>query len=123
VARFNTPEEFEAALSLIDTRRHGVEFVLEPYCNGPEVDVNVVLWEGEIVFFEICDDFPKPADSLQSTGSQSFHELDSVYPSILPSSEIELLRSSCQDALRAMGFDRGVFHTEYRVAVSSVEYV
>ncbi|KAI2629330.1 glutathione synthetase ATP-binding domain-like protein [Hypomontagnella submonticulosa] len=119
VVRINRRQELEQALKLLDTSRHGTEFLIEPYCNGPEVDVNMVLLDGEIAFFDICDDFPKPADAEKGS---SFLELQSVYPSILPTVETELLRDSCLDALRRMGFQNGVFHCEYRVADSAVEY-
>ncbi|KAI1192375.1 glutathione synthetase ATP-binding domain-like protein [Nemania serpens] len=119
VVRVDSREELEQAFKLLDTNRHGTEFIIEPYCNGPEVDVNMVLLDGEIAFFEICDDFPKPADGRKG---ESFLERESVYPSLLPTVETELLRDSCLDALRKMGFQNGVFHCEYRVADSTVKY-
>lgn len=36
--------------------------MIEPYIDGPEVDANLVLLDGEVIFFEVTDDFPKPGD-------------------------------------------------------------
>lgn len=30
---------------------HGAQFVIEPYCDGPEVDINFVLYNGELLFW------------------------------------------------------------------------
>lgn len=42
-----------AAVKFIDTFRHGTEFVMEKYCDGPEVDANFVLLDGEVLFFKL----------------------------------------------------------------------
>ena len=30
---------------------HGREFVMEPYCDGPEVDINFAMYDGQVVFW------------------------------------------------------------------------
>jgi hypothetical protein len=97
--------ELTAAINAIDGSRHGSEFVMEKYCAGPEVDANFVLLDGEVLFFEVCDDLPKSADLNGPTlGSlNNFHELNSVYPSALPAQEIDLLRNSFLNTLLKMG--------------------
>jgi hypothetical protein len=112
------------AVKAIDTSRHGSEFVMEQYCDGPEVDINFVLMDGEILFFEVCDDLPKSADINGPTiGSlTNFHELNSVYPSTLPQEELDLLRDSFLDTLLKLGIRDGIMHLEGRVQHSSVEY-
>ncbi|OCK74424.1 glutathione synthetase ATP-binding domain-like protein [Lepidopterella palustris CBS 459.81] len=124
VSRVDSLDELTTAVESIDTSRHGSEFVMEKYCAGPEVDANFVLLDGEVLFFEVCDDFPKSADiNGPSVGSlTNFHELNSVYPSALPSREIDLLRNSFLDTLLKLGLKDGIMHLEGRVEYSSVEY-
>jgi hypothetical protein len=125
VFRVDSLDRLAEAAKSIDTSRHGSEFVIEKYCSGPEVDANFVLLDGEILFFEACDDFPKTADSNgpENGGSLStFTELNSVYPSALPSREIDTLRDSFLDTLIKLGLRNGIMHLEGRVEHSSVDY-
>ncbi|CAG2005215.1 unnamed protein product [Fusarium graminearum] len=124
VYRVDSRDALETAISAIFSSRHGHELVIEPYCDGPEVDVNLVLQDGQLLFFEVCDDLPKSADvNGPKVGSLStFHELCSVYPSKLPKSEVELLRDTFVDILLSLGLRSGVFHLEGRVENSTVEY-
>lgn len=114
--------DIPSAVQAIDTSRHGTAFVLEPYCSGPEVDVNLILLDGEILFFEVCDDMPKSADSNGSGSLNTFIELNSAFPSALPQDEIEILRDSFHASLLRMGFDSGIYHIEGRVQNSRVNY-
>ncbi|KAK7460169.1 hypothetical protein CaCOL14_008882 [Colletotrichum acutatum] len=122
----NNTELIEAMgpLDALSKSRHGSEFVIERYCAGPEVDANFVLLDGEILFFEVCDDFPKSADTNGSSfgGAKTFIELDSVFPSKLPESEINLLRICFHNTLLRLGLRNGVMHLEGRVDNSTVEY-
>jgi hypothetical protein len=124
VSRVDTPDALPVAIKSIDTSRHGTEFVMEQYCSGPEVDVNLVLLDGEILFAEICDDLPKSADINGPTvGSlTNFHELNSVYPSALPKQELDLLITSFADTLSSLGIENGVMHLEGRVKNSTMDY-
>ncbi|KAI1762031.1 glutathione synthetase ATP-binding domain-like protein [Hypoxylon sp. FL1150] len=100
-------------------------FTMERYCGGPEVDVNVVLLDGEILFCEIADDFPKPGDCGErgaSTAQGNFLETYIVYPSALPPAELEMLRDSISGTIKRLGFSSGIMHVEARVDRSSVEY-
>ncbi|KAL8831683.1 MAG: hypothetical protein Q9191_000728 [Dirinaria sp. TL-2023a] len=115
--------QLEAGIKGINTDRHGVEFVIEKYCDGPEVDANVVLCDEKIVFVEVCDDFPKGAD-VNSYGSvNTFIEEAVVLPSKLPKHEQAMLRESLTQSLLRMGFKNGFFHIEARVENSTMEYV
>ncbi|KAJ4129316.1 hypothetical protein NW768_007853 [Fusarium equiseti] len=124
VYRVDSPDALKRAISAIFSSRHGHDLVIEPYCDGPEVDVNLVLQDGQLLFFEVCDDLPKSADvNGPKVGSLStFHELCSVYPSELPKQEIELLRDTFVDILLSLGLSTGVFHLEGRVENSTVKY-
>jgi hypothetical protein len=127
VTRVSSLSELTAAASLINTERHGKEFVVEKYCPGPEVDANFVLMDGEIIFFESCDDFPKTAEDPKACNGSSptastFHELNSVFPSALPKEELDLIRDNFHEILSRLGFESGIMHLEGRVDHSSVEY-
>ncbi|KAJ6142875.1 hypothetical protein N7471_002328 [Penicillium samsonianum] len=125
VYRVDSRDALLDAASAILASRHGPEFVIEPYCDGPEVDVNLVLLDGELLFFEVCDDLPKPADVNGPTvgALNNFHELCSVYPSNLPEAEIELLRKSFLGMLLSLGLRSGVMHLEGRIENSTVQYM
>jgi len=115
------------ALDRFDADRHGRDFVIEKYCEGPEVDANVVLCDGEVVFFELSDDFPKSGDAKGSGRpggdvNSNFLELANVLPSALPDGEQAMLRDELRKSLLRMGFRDGFYHLEARVEDSSMEY-
>lgn len=122
VFRVENISQLQAGAQAIDTDRHGKEFVIEKYCDGPEVDTNVVLCDGEVIFFEASDDFPKGVDVNGRGNVKNFIELANVLPSALPEHEQTLLRDSLRQGLIRMGFQDGFFHLEARVADSSMEY-
>jgi hypothetical protein len=128
VERVDSIWDFLRALERIQSAaasRHGNEFVIEPYCSGPEVDANFVLQDGEILFFEVSDDLPKTADvngNTQLGKSSTFLELTGVYPSQLPAAELSLLRASFHNTLLRLGLTNGVMHLEGRVDNSDSEY-
>ncbi|KAF3898746.1 Glutathione synthetase atp-binding [Trichophyton interdigitale] len=124
VHRVDSQTSLEDAVRTALASRHGHELVIEPYCDGPEVDINLILQDGELLFFEVSDDMPKTADiNGQSLGSLSnFHELYSVFPSKLPEVELQLLRDTFLAMLLSLGIENGVMHLEGRVQNSTVEY-
>ncbi|RYP74267.1 hypothetical protein DL771_003088 [Monosporascus sp. 5C6A] len=123
VFRVENLSQLEAGVKGIKTERHGSEFVIEKYCEGPEVDANLVLCDGELIFFEVSDDFPKSADVNGHGKVKSFIELANVLPSKLPENELAVLRDSLHQSLLRMGFRDGFYHLEARVENSSMEYV
>ncbi|KAL7928082.1 hypothetical protein V8C35DRAFT_318968 [Trichoderma chlorosporum] len=111
-------------LNRISGSRHGKDFVVEKYCSGPEFDANFVLLDGEILFFEVSDDFPKSADSNGSDyqGTKTFIEMDTVFPSILPKAEVSLLRVCFHNTLLRLGLRDGIMHLEGRIDNSAATY-
>ena len=124
VFRAETETDLVQAVKSIDFERHGSSVVIESYCEGPEVDVNFVLCDGEILFFEVSDDFPKDADRSASTQGhlQTFIEVANILPSGLPDEEIETLKKSLHQSLLRLGFESGFFHLEARVQGSRMKY-
>jgi biotin carboxylase len=96
--------------------------LIETYVNGPEVDANFALWRGEILFFEMSDDFPCDADAPDATPFDTFAEEDMVTPSGLSQEEKNLVRSSLHRLLLQLGFHSGIFHVEARIRNSTMCY-
>ncbi|EFR02828.1 hypothetical protein MGYG_05828 [Nannizzia gypsea CBS 118893] len=96
--------------------------LLETYIDGPEVDANFVLWDGEVLFCEISDGLPCQADATDATTSDNFAETIVLLPSKLDQKEIQLIQSSLHQSLLKLGFRSGVFHVEARVQNSSMRY-
>ncbi|KAM5341908.1 hypothetical protein ACJ41O_014939 [Fusarium nematophilum] len=94
--------------------------LIEAYVEGPELDVNFVLVDGEILFFEMNDDFPSPGD--EGDIDSDFWETINVFPTVLPPDEFALLRDDMHRLLLAMGLRTGVFHLEAKVQNSAREY-
>lgn len=122
VFRVDDSTQLETGVKQINADRHGNEFVIEKYCEGPEVDANFVLCDGEVLFFEASDDFPKTGDVNGCGSVKSFIELANVLPSALPENELALLKDSLHHSLLQMGFQDGFYHLEARVENSSMEY-
>jgi len=82
-------------------------FMLEQYLDGPEVDVDVVVSEGEARYCEVVDNGP--------TAEPYFNETWGLCPSKLPHAQQRDLQAMAIDSLKACGFDAGVFHVELKV--------
>ena len=122
VFRVESLPQLEAGVQAIDIGRHGTDFAIEKYCEGPEVDANFVLCDGKLLFFEVSDEVPKSADVNGKGDVKSFIELGNVLPSKLPEDELTLLRDSLHRSLLRVGFQDGVYHLEARIEHSSMEY-
>ncbi|KAL3431576.1 hypothetical protein BDV09DRAFT_206531 [Aspergillus tetrazonus] len=132
VFRIDGVEELSRAFQGVNEDWHGTNVVLEQYCDSPEVNINFVLSEGEVLFYEVSDNFPKTANvsvSSSAGGSSSrahaptsFIKLGNVLPSKLPSAEIDLLHTSLRQSLTRLGLTTGIYHLEARVQNSSMEY-
>jgi biotin carboxylase len=104
------------------TSRHGSAAVIEPFFDGPEIDVNFVLLDGEILFCEIADEPPCQADSRNATVDDTFSPEALTLPSALPAEEQEIARTTLRDILVKLGFRTGIFHVEARMVNSACEY-
>ncbi|KAM3420965.1 hypothetical protein BST61_g4197 [Cercospora zeina] len=111
-------EQLARAVPRMKSESHGAAFVMEHYCRGPEVDINFVLYDGEVLFWEIGDETPKSADH----GATSFGELDYLFPSQLPEAEQRAVHDAVLRSITRLGFRNGLYHCEARIANSSVEW-
>ncbi|KAL7628065.1 hypothetical protein AAE478_002261 [Parahypoxylon ruwenzoriense] len=128
VAKCHNEEELVNAVTRASARhanspKRSTAAIIEPYIDGPEVDVNIVLLEGEILFFEVEDDFPSSADQHEPHKGSNFMETQVVIPSKLPQDELDLLRDSIRESILRQGFRSGVFHCEARIQSSRAQYV
>lgn len=122
VSKVCSEADLQFAVQKIREKFPGKNFLIEPYESGPEVDANFVLLDGEIIFNETNDDFPSSAEIPHASPSASFAEMSTIMPSILPESELSLLKSSLSGHLANLGCRSGVFHVEARVKNSRKSY-
>ncbi|KJK68209.1 ATP-grasp domain protein [Aspergillus parasiticus SU-1] len=127
VSKVQTEEELIQAVARASSRHSEgpnprSDVMVEPYIDGPEVDANFVLIEGNIIFFEVADDFPKAGEKAGNALNGSFMETDMVLPTGLSPKEIQVTKDSILQTLLRQGFRTGVFHCEGRVRYASKEY-
>jgi len=122
VFKVTNENDLFVAVEKLSVFQPGIKIIVETYVDGPEVDANFLLWDGEILFFEVVDDFPCSADEPGSADTANFQELEMVYPSNLIESEKELLRTQIHRFLLEIGFRNGIFHVEARIQNSAMEY-
>jgi hypothetical protein len=101
------------------------QVMIEPYCDGPEIDINLAMWDGEVVFFDMSDNAPCAGDfdEVSGSGRKDFQEGLFMFPSQLPASEQTMVLNYIRECILIMGFRSGIFHCEARVQNSSMHYV
>jgi len=82
----------------------GVTFLMERYLDGHEVDVDVVMSEGEWQYAAVSDNGP--------TLEPYFNETWAVSPSLLPRQQQVALKELAVGSVKALGFLDGIFHVE-----------
>ncbi|KAI8294032.1 hypothetical protein K4K59_005366 [Colletotrichum sp. SAR11_240] len=98
--------------------------VIEPYIDGPEIDANFIVLNGEVLFCDVTDDFPCSADIPGMDGSKAANFMETLMdvPSALPVEERAMMRDSLAKSIARLGFESGVFHCEARVRGSRAYY-
>ena len=115
--------ELFTSVSQLNTFQPGVKVIVKTYIDGPEVDTNFLLWDGEVYFFEVVDDFSCSTDLPGSTFSiANSQELEMLYPSNLIAPEKEMVKTQIHKFLLDSGFRNGIFHVEARIQHSAMEY-
>ncbi|KAJ7482021.1 ATP-grasp domain-containing protein [Mycena latifolia] len=122
VAKVSNDAELFESIGRVNTVRHGAVVIVETYIDGPEFDANFVLRDGEILFFELTDDFPSEGDMAGAGASAPFFETSELTPSALSPAEREIVRASLHKTLLDLGFTWGLYHIEGRLKNSSKEY-
>jgi hypothetical protein len=95
--------------------------VAELYIDGPEVDANFAIVDGEVLFCNILDDFPGAGDYSYGATSAPAANLMETLMDVLTNFLIkkqELTKSSLMGSIACLGFKYGIFHGEARVSNS-----
>ena len=121
VSKVMAPADLPVAVQKA-TARHGSAAVIEPFFDGPEIDVNFVLLDGEVLFCEIADEPPCEAEARSATVHDTFSPEALTLPSALPADEQAIARNTLRDLLVNLGFRTGVFHVEARMVNSACSY-
>lgn len=83
------------------------DIMVEEYLDGPEVDVDVIMSDGECQYATVIDNGP--------TFEPFFAETWAAVPSLMePSSRVSELRNLAVDSLKRFGLTDGVFHVELK---------
>eukprot|EP00184_Porphyridium_aerugineum_P008601 CAMPEP_0184692272 /NCGR_PEP_ID=MMETSP0313-20130426/823_1 /TAXON_ID=2792 /ORGANISM="Porphyridium aerugineum, Strain SAG 1380-2" /LENGTH=545 /DNA_ID=CAMNT_0027150097 /DNA_START=149 /DNA_END=1786 /DNA_ORIENTATION=- len=84
----------------------GTEMVLEEYYDGDEFDIDILLFEAEVVYAKVSDNW--------ACWEPWFQEIGTNCPSSYPEDkQAELVKLACDTTL-ALGFKYGVFHVEVK---------
>jgi len=78
--------------------------LIEEYMKGPEVSVEIIVYEDEVHVLAVTDKI--------TTGSPSFVEMGHSQPSQLPIDTIELIKKVATDAVKAIGINNSPAHVE-----------
>ena len=124
VAKVRNEEELLAAVrkaNQVDYAR-GCLVTVETYIDGPEIDANLVMCDGRLLFCDICDQPPTEADLSGDQGGGNFLESDLILPSGLPAHEQITIRDTMLGILKKIGCHTGVYHMEARLRDSAMEW-
>jgi carnosine synthase len=78
--------------------------MMEEYLDGSEVDVDLVLQDGKVLYSAIADNWPTVEPYFNETGSNA--------PSVLPLHQQQEMISLSVESVLCLGFHMGVFHVE-----------
>lgn len=99
-------EESDAEGSANAALEFFTDLMLEQYMDGAEVDVDIVMSNGEVVYANVVDNWPTFEPWFQETGTN--------VPSTLSAEKQEELIAMSKRSLEAMGLTMGVQHTELK---------
>jgi hypothetical protein len=130
VVKVRNQDELYAAVHRASARHahspnSSTKVVIEPYIDGPEVDSNFIILDGEVLFCDISDDFPSLGDRPDAeinVAAANFMETLMDVPTKLPINEQEVLKDGLTRAIARLGFRSGIFHCEARVRNSRAHY-
>lgn len=89
--------------------------LLEQYLDGSEVDVDIVMSEGEWRYAAVSDNGP--------TREPYFNETWGLCPSMLPKQQQTELKELSVQCVKALGFSSGIFHVELKYTSTGPQLV
>jgi biotin carboxylase len=99
----------------VNTIESHVSFLVEEVLEGHEVDVDLVLFEGKLLYGKVSDNFPTYRPYALETGH--------LMPSILSENYQQSLVALAYRSALACGYDRGVLHVEAMLRASDSQLV
>lgn len=100
----NSREELEDALAYSSENGRSGTVIVEEYMVGPEVSVEIIVWQGVPHVLQITDKL--------TTGAPHFVEMGHSQPSRLPVVDQEKIKDLACRAVKAVGIDNGPAHVE-----------
>jgi carnosine synthase len=89
--------------------------LLEQYLDGCEVDVDIVMSDGDWRYAAVTDNGP--------TLEPYFNETWAVCPSMMPSAQQKELKELAIGAVKCLGFRDGIFHVECKYTSHGVQLI
>jgi len=89
--------------------------LLEQYLDGREVDVDIVMSEGDWQYAAVADNGP--------TLEPYFNETWGLCPSLLPKEQQSELKELSVKSVQALGFSSGVFHVECKYTTTGPQLI
>mmetsp|Transcript_12797 Transcript_12797/g.20912 ORF Transcript_12797/g.20912 Transcript_12797/m.20912 type:complete len:450 (-) Transcript_12797:85-1434(-) len=94
----------------------GNDFILEQYLDGHEVDVDLLLQNGRVVFSSVMDNLPTNEPDFVNTGS--------ILPSVLsPEKQRELVSLAARTSVEAVGLRWGAVHVEMKYTTNGGPHI
>lgn len=104
VSLVNSDAEFEAKYTYSKKFSHSGDVLVEEYMQGPEVSVEVLVWQENVSIISVTDKI--------TTGAPYFVEMGHKEPSALPQNSVAEIEKLAADAVRAVGVRNGQGHVE-----------
>jgi len=86
---------------------YGCELMVEEYLDGAEVDVDILIQNGEVKFYSITDNFP--------TKEPYFVETGDALPSRHPEYIKDAVKNQAERSIKALGIKDGCVHVEAKI--------
>ncbi len=109
------PEELVTAVAYSAENGRGGEVIVEEYMQGPEVSVEVIVWQGEVHILQITDKL--------TTGAPRFVEMGHAQPSRLEAEAQKMIKDLTRRAVKAVGIENGPAHVEIMVTENGPKMV
>lgn len=100
----NSREELEKAVAYSAENGRNGGVIVEEYMVGPEVSVEVIVWQGVPHVLQVTDKL--------TTGAPHFVEMGHNQPSRLPEEDLQKIRDLASRAVLAVGIQNGPAHVE-----------
>ncbi|MBR0447329.1 MAG: ATP-grasp domain-containing protein [Clostridia bacterium] len=110
-----TPEEFVKAVAYSAENGRSGRVIVEEYMQGPEVSVEVIVWQGNVHILQITDKL--------TAGSPCFVEMGHTQPSQLPDSALAEIKDLTIRAVKAIGIDNSPAHVEVMLTDNGAKLV